>query len=130
MNQISLEQRLDAIANNYLFLPYDFERLEQLTIKLREYETRLRKLFLNDKTKFSKKPFRVYSTLEGYKAIILYRLLTNKQVHITELAKELNDKLDTFDNTKYMTAISIISDYCETGGKNLIGGTGLKSFDQ
>ena len=89
------------------------ERRAQLTAKLAEYERRLRR----------EPEYRLNSLHKSY---VLKRLLEDGKVSPSELAKQIAKDLGSeFDADSYYTAWHVMKDYCETGGANLSGGTGL-----
>ena len=61
---------------------------------------------------------------DGYKLMILEQVLDDLEIDTSEfLVDLLNHGYVCLDN--YHNAAFTIRDYCETGGKNIVGGTGL-----
>jgi len=62
------------------------------------------------------------------KIAVLERLLEKKKVKTWDLSLELAEKYGShFDEDDFNNACAVIKDYCKTGGKNVHGGTGIKS---
>jgi len=99
-------------------LPDDETRVEQLKRKLAEYKERLRK-----------HPFRAPEQQMDTicKIAILERLLEKKEASTWELSRELAKQYGSgFSGDWFNNACTVISDYCQTGGAHVRGGTGLK----
>lgn len=98
-----------------LVLPEDEARKQQLQRKLEEYKGRF-------------DPYRTPELQMGTicKATILERLLRDTMVNTWELCLEMMGTYGSgFDSYKFDVACGVINDYCKTGGKHAVGGTGL-----
>lgn len=99
-----------------LSLPADEGRVDQLRKKLAEYESRI-------------DGFRAPELQMGAvcKKAVLERLLRDGTVNTHELSRELVQQYGSgFDPRAFNNACGVIEDYCQTGGKNVSGGTGLR----
>ncbi len=98
-----------------LVLPEDKVRVEQLRKKLQEYKQRI-------------KPYCAPELQMGAvcKIAVLERLLRDMVVDTWQLCLEMEETYGSgFDSEKFGVACGVIEDYCNTGGKNSTGGTGL-----
>lgn len=96
-------------------LPDDHPRKEQLERKLEEYRGRL---------KPSESPESQMLTI--CQISILEKLLGNNEVITSDLSQELIKEYgELFNLTLFNNACNVIIDYCNTGGQNVWGGTGL-----
>lgn len=93
-------------------LPQDLVRVEQLRYKLQEY---LKRLELNE------------NIYDKNKVEVLSLLLEKGQVTYEEVAPKLTR---VPGERGIIDAFLVIEDYCLTGGKNIIGGTGLPEPDK
>jgi hypothetical protein len=90
-------------------------RKEQLERKLMEYRERLEPL---------KPPAPQMDTI--CKIAVLEALLSDNRLNTHDLSQELFQKYGKlFDLKIFDVACSVIIDYCDTGGQNVWGGTGL-----
>lgn len=97
-------------------LPKDKELVKNLQKKLKEYKKRL-------KEKFSD----LYRIDAICKIAVLEPLLQNGIVDTKNLLAELKRGTPGFEpGDRLDNAYAVIKDYCETGGMNNHGGTGLK----
>jgi len=95
------------------------KRTPQLKAKLEEYKGRL------DPHKHPDLQLLTHSEAM-YKITVLERLLIDGSVQTHVLSSEMAEKLgNNFDVELFDKACAVIEDYCKTGGKNLIGGSGL-----
>lgn len=60
-----------------------------------------------------------------YKLAILEKLLRDGEINTDRFLVELQMKKHDIDPGFYQDSAFVIRDYCETGGENVIGGTGL-----
>ncbi len=102
--------------NPVIKLPADPKRLKQLRLKLVEYEGRL------DKYKHPA------AQMHGIcKLAVLSSLIKSGKVNTPELMAEMTKTYgSSFNKGEFLSACTVIEDYCLTGGANLHGGTGLK----
>lgn len=98
----------------------DKEREKQLEKKLEEYVERLSEALNDTSLTKSRKIISAFC-----KAYLLRHLLLTKKVEPEGALRTLNAQIETF----YRNAAKVISDYVETGGENVSGGTGLSSAD-
>lgn len=100
-------------ASKDLVITLPEEKRSRLTAKLAEYKERLtqdQEMRLN----------------AMHKIYVLERLLSDGSIKPADLsAKIAKDLGSDFDPDLFDTAYRVIKDYCETGGANLSGGTGL-----
>ena len=99
-----------------IVLPENETHKTQLRRKLEEYKGRV-------------KPFRAPELQMDtiYKMTVLERLLRDGQVNTWELSREIAKTYGSdFDGHAFNNACGVIEDYCETGGQNTNGGTGLQ----
>lgn len=105
------------------------ERYQKLAQKLEEYKKRLMDNPACDGYK-APELFLEENNILRYRITILERLLRNGKVDSwslsREMAQELQKKGEVFDSRRFDSACRIIDDYVKTGGKHLVGGTGLK----
>jgi len=97
-----------------IILPENKELREKLERKLKEYETRVKNA--------DKERARIGAQ---NKIAVLKELLSNGIVEAAVLKKRVIQE-EWFDEDKFENAMWVINDYCETGGENVVGGTGLK----
>lgn len=104
------------------------ERRAQLEAKLAEYRGRIE----GDDRRFQHPDMRLMLGDEVTSRItILERLLADGMVDTRELAMDLRDRLGEMYNPLTLALpILLIKDYCETGGMNTTGGTGLPKIEQ
>ncbi|MDP3779448.1 MAG: hypothetical protein Q8R30_05405 [bacterium] len=106
---------MTAEKSPILVLPEDKMRVEQLRKKLEEYKQRA-------------DPYRAPELQMGTvcKTAILERLLRDMVVDTWQLCLEMKETYGSgFDPQKFGVACGVIADYCNTGGRNTTGGTGL-----
>lgn len=106
---------MTAEKSPILVLPEDKVRVEQLRKKLEEYKQRA-------------DPYRAPELQMGTvcKIAVLERLLQDTTVDTWQLSLEMEETYGSgFDPWKFGTACGVIADYCNTGGQDVIGGTGL-----
>ena len=61
------------------------------------------------------------------KKYLLENLLEQKEITTYKVGKKLKKELkDYFSEGTFGFACAVIEDYCKTGGKNNLGGTGLR----
>ena len=114
-------------------LPRDPERVAQLEAKLHEYEGRL--------ASFEHRDWSGVGLTEMWKAAqhtvelrmripILRALLLEGRVVTWEIGRKLfNEMSGSFPFDAFQKACEIIVDYCENGGKNITGDTGLPEVE-
>lgn len=103
-----------------IVLPDDEARKQQLRDKLVEYKDRMH-------------PYRVPELQMGTicKIAVLERFLRDGKVATWDLLREMVETYDSrFSINDFQNACGVIKDYCKTGGKNLHGGTGLRTHEQ
>jgi hypothetical protein len=99
-----------------LKLAKNSKRRAALKRKLTEYKKRIAK---------AKK--KIYVIDAKHKAALLEALLNDGSIDIDNFRESLNDSLqEEFSYTDFERAVFVITDYCDTGGANVWGGTGLK----
>lgn len=97
-------------------LDINHPRRKQLEGKLKEYQARLEP---------SKTPESQMDII--CKIAVLEKLLEDNGVVTHALSLELFQKYGrSFDATLFDNACNVIIDYCDTGGRNIWGGTGLE----
>lgn len=106
-------------------LPKDPELVSKLKNKLGEYRDR-QASEKREITHYLAPTERFSMFLEKYKLAVLEKLLHDGMVDINDLSRELNEKDGKFDEDAYKSACNVIKDYCDTGGENVMLGTGLK----
>lgn len=85
-----------------------------LLAKLKEYEDRL------------KKPLSPEKKIDtNYKIAIMKELVEKGEADTDVLAQRLGIGPETIENFMFLEACLVISDYIATGGKKVVGGTGL-----
>jgi len=107
-------------------LPEDEKSVAQLKDKLQEYIRRREKdqVVIDDPYKAPEQKNRAIkdSWDAYYKGTVLGRLLSQKSVDSEALENELEQSNGgSFSKTSFKSAVKIIKDYAETGGKNNIG---------
>jgi len=112
-------------------LPEDKNRVNKLKRKLKEYAERVEKVKKElEKDNPTWHPELVQLTLEKsqnyIRLSVLSELFLEEEVDTYKFSLELNKELNGFDTKEYSITCAVINDYCETGGKNTSGGTGLK----
>ncbi len=108
-----------------IVLPENEFRVNALRAKLGEYKERLEGLKQGEPCMHPQ----LFNTLNShpvYKYLILERLLEGGEVDTQEFSLELKELHGFFDVGNYNDAVGVIADYCETGGRNISGGTGLQ----
>ncbi|MDO8740996.1 MAG: hypothetical protein Q7J54_05495 [Candidatus Woesearchaeota archaeon] len=105
-----------------IVLPQNPEIRKALETKLKEYEGRLKKI---EEENPCASPEALHCTKDAYKIEIVERLLKKGEVDTWELLGELEKTYGTFDRDDFNKAASVIDDYCKTGGKNVVDGTGF-----
>jgi len=104
-------QEEDEISK--IVLPKNKELREKLERKLKEYEVRLKNAD-RERTRIGAQN----------KIAVLKELLDNGIVEASVLKKRIIQE-EWFDEDRFENAMWVINDYCETGGENVVGGTGL-----
>lgn len=104
----------EKIDTSHILLPENEELRLKLERKLKEYEARLQEPDASERKKIDSQN----------KIAVLKEVLKFKDVKTSELEKKLK-KEPWFDQERFETAIFVIADYIQTGGKNVSGGTGL-----
>lgn len=95
-------------------LPQDLERVAQLVAKLAEYRERMAS------------DLHAVDHLTMMKIDVLDRLINEGSIETWTVSRELEAKYGLpLLRIHFNTAVSVIVDYCLTGGKNLKSGTGL-----
>ena len=102
-----------------IVLPTDKTREQQLRGKLAEYKGRM---------DLYRAPELQMDTI--CKIAVLERLLRDSQVNTWELSQEMAETYASFDVKTFNNTCGVIKDYCETGGQNTHGGTGLQAPEQ
>ena len=106
-------------------LPRNFETIERLQNKLKDYKQRLEsKKAKVDPYKAPEQTFRVFAGTK-YKIAVVEKLLLEGDVDTHQLSLELGEKDGQFDKQAFENACSVIKDYVATGGKGVTGGTGF-----
>lgn len=110
-----------------IVLPEDKAKRKALEDKLIEYKGRLSR-FKEDRPYVS--PELAARIRESYidslcKVAITERLLERGEVDTRELFEELKEREGPILLSDYYSAVNVIADYCETGGRKTIGGTGF-----
>ena len=103
-------------------LPEDPKMVQQLEDKLQEYHYRL-DLLEQDYPNHT--PEQIVHTDVGYKVMILESVLEKGSIDAWDLCENFRKGTSYFDIVKFTNAVSVIDDYCKTGGQNTYGGTGL-----
>ncbi|MFH1801515.1 MAG: hypothetical protein ABH804_01640 [archaeon] len=112
--------------------PEDETRAEQLRLKKIEYARRIKrnKRILSEDTNCH--PELIKKILKGSQnyinLIILSTLQRRKKIDTYNFSLELAERgliINSESIEKYDEACDIVRDYCETGGRNVRGGTGL-----
>lgn len=102
--------------------PEDMAIVRALQNKLTEYKERLEKQTKDNPYKAPE----VFADTK-YKITILEELLTKGEVDGEKLFKKItNTGKEAFNFDAYNEAYKVIEDYAKTGGKGVVGGTGLK----
>lgn len=102
-------------------LPKDAKQIKQLQNKLEEYYQRLKEYDVPN------------ARLDLIPKIeVLKQVLEQGQVNVEEMALVVINKYQSEFDLNLLTycfinACVVIDDYCQTGGKNIFGGTGLNS---
>ncbi|MBU2638976.1 MAG: hypothetical protein KJ955_08440 [Nanoarchaeota archaeon] len=60
-----------------------------------------------------------------YKSLLLETLLTDGRVDVEAAREQLGKVEGKVDEYYFTTAVTVIADYCATGGSNCWGGTGI-----
>ena len=102
-------------------LPKDAERVKQLQNKLEEYRKRLKNY--DD-------PYIQMDIIS--KIEILEQVLEQGQINVENIIPKIINKYKSKFDLKllgysFINACVVIDDYCQTGGENILGGTGLNS---
>jgi|GEM_PF-4969222 len=103
-------------------LPKDLRLVRQLRKKYHEYLGRI-----TDHRQHPELPVK-RSALErdAYKARIIDALRSHGSVDVVGLAEELEKKYaKNFKFQQFMQAAAVVRNYCQAGGQNVVGGTGL-----
>lgn len=110
-------EHVEAKESPVIVLPADETRKQRLRDKLTEYKGR-------------RHPYR-HPELQMdtvCKITVLERLLRDGQVNTWDLSREMVKTYGSgLDINAFNNACGVIKDYCETGGQNLRGGTGLRA---
>ncbi len=121
MDSISPEKESPKIE-----FPNNIDTIKKLQDKLKEYRQRLevQKKGIDQ----YKSPEQIFQRLADshYKIAVVEKLLLEGVVDIHELSRELNEKDGQFDSSAFSNACAVIEDYSKTGGKSIVGRTGLK----
>lgn len=129
-------------------LPTDERRIIQLRVKLQEYCSRLKSplgdaseqelatievetdqkdVELTDLNKIDVSKMDAEQMDTVFKIVLLQRLLINGSISGWNIMKELAGHFGRkFNAQQYNQAFAVITDYCQTGGAKVKGGTGLK----
>jgi len=103
-------------GNPIIELPSDSKRVQQLKLKLIEYQGRL------DEYKHPEAQMDPICRIA-----VLSQIIDNGKVDTQKLMAEMGKTYGSrFSKGYFLKACTIIEDYCLTGGANLSGGTGLK----
>lgn len=105
----------EEVDTSHILLPENEELQLKLQRKLEEYKARLQEPDVSERKKIDSQN----------KIAVLKEVLNFKDVKTSELEKKLKKEV-WFDQERFETAVFVIADYIQTGGKNVIGGTGLK----
>ena len=118
----------------FLEWPDNEKRSAQLRRKLKEYAERVehfKKRLEQEESYFH--PELIGSLIKQspnyMRFLVLSELEKEKEIDTQKLSTQLYEEgliKDERSIKEYNTACAIIRDYCETGGKNCIGGTGLR----
>lgn len=99
----------------------------RLRAKLDEYKERLNK-------KQKVKPYGAPETQLDfdtiYKIAITQKLVDDGEVNTHDLSRSLVAQYQTFNSELFNEACAVIQDYITTGGRNVIGGTGLPKVEE
>lgn len=121
--------KMEQPASEQIRLPVSAEMRRVLNVKLTEYVDRLHFTggFRGNDRDLYKSPEQVDDfKLDIYKEAVLRAVLLEGVVSKESLWKTLSKKDHLPSSKDFDVAWGIIKDYCETGGSNVIGGTGLK----
>lgn len=117
-------QKTDSGWEPGIILPE--RRRKQLELKLDEYKARLVERESASNPEEQLKP----DSKLIYKIFVLDRLLQDGSVKLNSLSLELKKELgNSFNKNLFTRACIVIQDYCETGGENIYGGTGLPQIN-
>lgn len=114
--------------------PQDPQRRLQLEAKLEEYRARVgdTKGLEDEKDRIWRAPESVVHSGAYYRMKILEAVLRDGKVDTHALSRQMSEEMKkegtSFDVHKFNKACTIIADYIETGGANVIGG-GLPQTD-
>ncbi|HEX8973983.1 MAG TPA: hypothetical protein VF817_00675 [Patescibacteria group bacterium] len=97
-------------------IPDDPKRIEQLELKLVEYKRRL--------ADYASRQHR-HCLDVICKIFVLERLLQSGAANRNYLRALFLKEHGSIDETSFNNAFGCMEDYCTTGGKNIMGGTGL-----
>lgn len=125
LGEIKQDKNKENLEKKIIKFPEDINIIKALQRKLKEYKGR--KNALEAKKNLYIPPEIVIDT--NYKIAILEKLLTEGEINIKELSQELINKYGSLHFECFDNACAVIEDYVNTGGKKVIGGTGLK-FDE
>lgn len=112
-----------------IVLPEDELGRRTLKDKLEEYRGRLEEIGKQNPCMHPEliRKISVKSGGLGYRIDILESLFKDGELDAYQFSLELNKRDGFFDAENYNIAAAIIDDYCKTGGKNVTGGTGLRT---
>ncbi len=112
-----------------IVLPEDELGRRTLKDKLQEYRGRLEEIKKQNPNMHPEliRRISVVGGGLGYRIDILESLLRDGELDAHQFSLELNRRDGFLDVGGYNTAAAIVDDYCRTGGKNVKGGTGLRT---
>ncbi len=110
------------VKKRKIVLPNNPQIKSRLQKKIAEYQKRVLRMKRSNQYK---NPDMVYTTAAGYKALIAQRLTQCGAVDTEELSKELREEYGFLDFNAFNNAAGVIDDYCKTGGKNVVKGSGF-----
>jgi len=126
--EMGKKKAVAAGGSPVIVLSDDDPRRQQLCKKLAEYRERLKSCDAAEKeaAPCDASLLRMDTIC---KIAVLEKLLNGGKVVVRELAADLIRKhKDDYVASDFRNAISVITDYCDTGGQNVWGGTGLPAI--
>lgn len=114
------------MENTKIILPEDKSLVDKLKKKRIEYTKRIEKNFPGVYSKYSSSLRNLYVvTSVYYKLSILSEVLDFRKIEKSKITKDLYDYEGKFFLESFNKSWEVIKDYCLTGGRNILGGTGL-----
>lgn len=101
---------------------FKLRRMAEIMAKYAEYTQRL------NEDKRNSSGFLPNMRSDWYKREVARRILLDNEVNTWALNRAINKKFGQTDSDRFLRACAVLQNYVESGGKDVINGTGLPNF--